>query len=375
MKTHICLVSAQAAPNLLPALDPSLKPQQIVLVVSPAMQRAALSLEAVFKEVGIKTRIHTIADIHQYAQIEEALLTLATEFEGQDTYLNLTGGTKLMALVALAVAQEANWRSFYVDLDTDQVIWLNRDSPPQALGEQLRLRHYLRSYGFDLIEAPVRPQNSAAQSQLTQTLVSQIGSLEGSIAQLNWLSQQAEAHNQLTIQLSTQQQDSRSLEALLREFSHAGILQVSASGDSIKFSDRDSLNYAKGGWLESHVFECITRVSADLRLRDKAANLRVTSQGVENELDIALMAHNRLFVIECKTARMDQAQAPKANDALYKLEGLCKRIGGIGTRGMLASYRALRDSEKRLAAALNIELVCGRELGQLEHHLRRWIGK
>jgi len=375
MKTHICLVSAQAAPNLLPALDPGLKPQQVILLVSPAMQRAAQSLEAVFKETGIKTKIYPVPDVHKYSQIEDALLTLAAELEGQETYLNLTGGTKLMALAAQIVAQEAQWRSFYVDLDTDQVIWLNRDSPPQLLEDQLRLRHYLRSYGFDLKEPPARPQSNAAQQHLTQTLVSLVGNLEKPIAQLNWLAQQAEERNQLTIQLSPEHQGDYQFVTLLKDFAQAGVFQFTANGSGIKFADQESRNYTKGGWLESYVFDCVTRVGTELRIRDKASNLKVISQGVENELDIAIMAHNRLFLIECKTARMDQPQSPKANDALFKLEGLCRRIGGIGTRGMLASYRGLRDSEKKLATALKIELVCGRELGQLDQHLRRWIGK
>jgi len=81
---------------------------------------------------------------------------------------------------------------------------------------------------------------------------------------------------------------------------------------------------------------------------------------------------NRLFVVECKTARMDGGVHPKANDALFKLGEVCRRIGGLGTRGMLASYRPVRDAERRLANALGIELVCGPELDRLRERMVAW---
>lgn len=117
----------------------------------------------------------------------------------------------------------------------------------------------------------------------------------------------------------------------------------------------------------------MTRLTAELGIRDKAANLRVTDQsGVTNELDVPFMVRNRLFVVECKTARMNKPESPKANDTLFKLSEICKRVGGLGTRGMLASYRALNDPEKNLARALGIELVCGAELARLEEKLKTW---
>lgn len=54
---------------------------------------------------------------------------------------------------------------FYVDADSDQVIWLGRDAPaPRALDQQLRLRHYLRSYGFKMLQEPSRTQPRRSNS-------------------------------------------------------------------------------------------------------------------------------------------------------------------------------------------------------------------
>lgn len=372
MTVHVCLVSAQAAPNLLPALDPELKPREVVLLVSQKMRAAADALSKVFKELGIRADLIPLEDEHSSRVIEETLLQIASEREGEEILLNLTGGTKLMALVTQqTVAQEKNWRSFYVDVDTDAIVWLDK-TPGKKLAEQLRLRHYLESYGFELPNSPERPQITHEQRNLMQTLITQIGSLEKPLTQLNWLTQQAEDKKQLKITMDTQQADSRSLEALLRHFADANLLQV--SGNTISYADETARNFVKGGWLELYTYSCVADVTGEAGIRDKAAGLEVISkEGVKNEMDIAMMVRNRLFVIECKTARMDKPEAPKANDTLFKLSEICRRVGGLGAKGMLASYRPVADSERKLARALNIELVCGQDLRNLQDRIRAWI--
>jgi hypothetical protein len=369
---HILLVSDQAAPSLLPALDPALKPAEAVLMVSGKMRARAEALEAVLHEAGVKTTRIALDDEHDFTKLENALLEVAGTREGQAIALNVTGGTKLMALAAQSVAIEAGWAVFYVDVDTDEAIWLGKEPSRQPLTQQLRLRHYLRGYGFTLEEGVDRPQPSQRHNDLLRTLVTQVGSLEKPLSQLNWLGQMAEDKRRLSTALSSDQTDSRGLDALLRIFQDAGVLSV--QGNTLTFTSEADLKFAKGGWLEHHVFRTVSGLSGDLGLRDKAANLVVLDKdGVKNELDVAFMAKNRLFVIECKTARMDKPEAPKANDTLFKLAEICRRVGGLGTRGMLASYRPLGEAEKRLAGALRIELVCGAELVRLDEKIRNWV--
>lgn len=371
--TQVLLVSAQAAPNLLAVLDPVLKPVEAILMVSGKMRARADALEAVLQEAGVKTERVSLKDEHDFSGLEKALLEVAAAREGQSIALNVTGGTKLMALAAQSVAQVAQWSVFYVDVDTDEVIWLGKEPHRHKLSEQLRLRHYLRGYGFELEGDVQRAQPPGRHSGLVQTLVTQAGSFESPLGQINWLAQESEEKKSLQVRLTAQQMDSRGLDTLLRNFAGAGIL--STESDRLTFASEEDRAFAKGGWLEQYVFEKVNAMAGAASIRDKAANLVVIDgEGVKNELDVAFMARNRLFVIECKTARMDKPEAPKANDTLFKLSEICRRVGGLGTRGMLASYRPLRDEEKRLARALGVELVCGAELARLDERLRRWIG-
>ena len=372
--THVMLVSAQAAPNLLPALDPELKPREAILLVTAAMKRRADALESVLREASVRVTRVAIDEEGDVAALEKVLLDVAAERPGDGIALNVTGGTKLMALAAQTIARAADWRIFYVDVDTDEVIWLDESRAPRhKLAASLRLRHYLQGYGFRLEDGIARPQTDRRYDDLLRTLISQVGSLEVPLGQLNYLAQVAEDARRLNVELSLEQQKNRSLEALLRNFSAAGVLDV--SGSTLRFASEDERGFARGGWLEQHVYRTVSDLTGELAVRDKAANLVVTDEdGVRNELDVAFMARNRLFIVECKTARMDDPRRPgKANDTLFKLAGIARRVGGLGTRGLLASYRKLGDAEKDLARALGIEIVAGADLNGLDERLKRWV--
>ena len=249
---------------------------------------------------------------------------------------------------------------------------LGKETQHKKLAAQMRLAHYLKGYGFQLNEGIARPSAERRHNELLQTLIGQIGSLEAPLGQLNFLAQEAEANKRLTINLSAQQQDSRNLVALLRNFELAGVLGV--ENGTIRFTSEQDRSFTNGGWLEHHVYQTISNLHGELGLRDKAANLVVVDQSeVKNELDVAFLARNRLFIVECKTARMDSARASKANDTLFKLSEICRCVGGLGARGMLASYHPLGDSERRLANALGIEVVVSGELTRLAERLKHWV--
>jgi uroporphyrinogen-III synthase len=91
MRTHVCLISAQAAANLLPALDPDLKPERAILVVSNPMQKQAENLAAVLKEAGIKTEFLRLIDEHDFGRIEADILDLASpEFDTSKAHFSPT---------------------------------------------------------------------------------------------------------------------------------------------------------------------------------------------------------------------------------------------------------------------------------------------
>ena len=378
MSIQICLVSEQAAANLLPALDPDLKPQKIFLLVTGKMKSRSEALNKVLREAGVQSETVMLSDEHDYEKLRNEILEIAGCLGGElDVCLNLTGGTKLMALAAQSIGDEAEWRMFYVDADTDELVWLTAPSSRQKLRQQLRLPHYLGGYGFTTGRRSSSPSGGPDSQDLIRTLVTQLGSLTQPLSQLNWIAQRAAEGRRTRETLTDRQRADCGLGSLLRSFEDAGLLSV--QGDQLVFKDEAAIDFVKGGWLEHHVFSMVASLSTELGIRDKAANLEVIDPaGVKNELDVAFLAGNRLHVIECKTARMDQSQGSspkdtKANDTLFKLSEICRRVGGSASRPMLVSYRPLSEAELQLARALHIETICAGEIAGLETRIRAWV--
>lgn len=367
---QIMLVSAQAAPNLMPALDPEWRPERAILIASAKMQSRAEDLAAVLREAGVASEIVALPDEHNFPAIQQVLLDVAAKREGSSVALNLTGGTKFMALAAQSVASEAGWRMFYVDLDLDEIIWFDDGYPHIALRSPLKLRHYLRAYGFSTPQTIDRPQPNQRRLELIQVLITGIDKLQPAIGSMNYHLQKAEDARCLSF---IKPDADPNFDQALRLFIDARILRV--NHEKVEIEGSEALAFAKGGWMEHHVFNTVSTLQGPLAIRDKACNLKVMERQtqVENELDVAFLVQNRPFVIECKTSRVDNPKSTKANDQLFKLSEVCRRVGGLGTRSMFVSYRALKDAETKLARALGIEAVSGVELLRLRERIQNWV--
>jgi hypothetical protein len=373
------LVSAQAAPNLLPTLDADLKPQRVFLVVTDAMVRQSQHLEGVFKESGIICERIPIANEHDFNAMSESLLEAGSRM-GSDSpvALNITGGTKLMALAAQSVAQTAGWEIFYVDVDSDEVVWIPYGQQAKRknhkLSEKLRLRYYLRSYGFDMSDK-VSPASTVRHNEFLRHLLTNYASYERGVGELNRIGQMSEKTNTLTIVMNESEHQSASLKSLCELMQREKFLSI--NGATVKFASEQDREFAKGGWLELHTFNVVTSLVKSLRINDSACNLEVTSKDTQakNEMDIVFLARNRLWVIECKTGRLNVDNAEKANQALFKLAENCRRVGGLGARGLLVTYRSLRPPELDLAKALNITVAQGKSLNTLKDQVSNWVTK
>ena len=146
----------------------------------------------------------------------------------------------------------------------------------------------------------------------------------------------------------------------------------------MRFADENSRSFAKGGWLELHVYRMVADLAPQLGITDYAINTKVLAPNrvTENEIDVAFLHRNRLHVIECKAGNLAAAGSPdnsKGTDALYKLETLGK-LGGLRTREMLIEYRGLLQSEdKARAEQSNIRVISARQLRDLRGELQRWV--
>ena len=74
--THLLLVSSQPTPNLTPALDPAVRPERVILLVSPDMTQRADWLQTVLARRGSRVERWPIDDAWDVEHIQFRVLEL-----------------------------------------------------------------------------------------------------------------------------------------------------------------------------------------------------------------------------------------------------------------------------------------------------------
>jgi hypothetical protein len=386
--THLCLVSAQATPNLLPLIDEVWRPKKVVLACSAQMKHAAQALRAVIqtKASGMVVETLELPNAYDYGALSDAFLSYLAEHESDNIALNVTGGTKLMAVAAQEAFRSAGKPVFYVNVESDQVLVIGQDASgqaPQPLRAKLKVHEMLRAHGYS-VTTQEHPQITRELRDLTARLVDRVSSAGRALGALNALARAARDNN-LRVELN-RDQSSMALGDVVALFADAGLLRQ--QGDTLIFKDEESRFFANGGWLEAHVFEALQSLRAQHDgLTDVAMGVRVAFGGQDarskakdkNEIDVAFLFRNTLHLIECKTANLAQGgkgDDNKATEALYKMESLLK-LGGLRTRGMVVDYRgqlANSEADRQRAKESHIEIVSGAQLKDLKGVIARlWL--
>ncbi len=374
--THVCLVSAQATPNLLPLLDERWRPLKVVLATSEAMKSQSEALAGLLRTKRVKVETLQLRDAYDYNSLCDDFLGFLATSTDESIALNVTGGTKLMAVAAQEVFRADQRAAFYVNIENDEIVFLGggHSTPLQA---KLKIAESLRAHGYTT-QGGEPAQVSAKQRDLTARLVDHVGASGRALGQINSLAQQA--RSSLRCKLTEDQLDSRALAQMLGLFADAGCL-MQAHGD-LTFPDESSRAFVNGGWLELHLLQVLNDLrGAHAGITDIALNLQVIHPDgrTKNELDVAFMYRNTLHIIECKTANLAQpgaTQDDKATEAIYRMESLLK-LGGLRTHGMIVDYRgafAASEANRKRAQLTRLQILSAGELRDAKGQLaRRWL--
>jgi hypothetical protein len=352
-------------------LDPSLRPRQVVMLVSRDMLERSLALEKILTPRGIRVEKVTVADPWDAAGISDLVLEILSRYP-RGIALNVTGGTKLMSIAAYEAFRSDNRPIFYVHPEHDRLLWLSPNLAPVELADRLKLKDYLPAYGADTVEIPDATGVSPAIRQLTQQLINGIDRYAQELGALNYLALKAD-NPQLKVEIEDGPLARPYLWELLDLFAAAGVCRI--DGHSLRFADEKARFIANGGWLESHTYGLCLNLKKPCGIQDVAANITITRQPagrtvVKNEIDIGLIKNNRLHLIECKTKRYKEDNDA---DVLYKLDSLRDLMGGLQGRAMLVSFNNLDKASRARAKELNIQLCCQTDLRNLQNHLQTWL--
>lgn len=379
---HVCVATEQVLANALPL---RLLPwQKLVVVASEHLrnkhQARLLQLlrwaEAEAERQGLVPRdcisVEELnekdmswGDLLGFARRLGAELTLEPGVERID--LNLTGGTKLITQ-ALSKAMGAQAREVYCNTAAEHIEVLDPQGLAPALPlppDLLNLTDYLHAQGYEL-HGTQRADDATWRAGLEQrraltvALVLEHGRLR------------AASHGRLLGQLHRMAADSlpvssapgRSARPFRPEAAGpaprtdawcevvAQLLAlklaelVSWDGPQgrerlvLRWVDEAAARYAAGGYLEEYTALCLLALelphaqwAANVRLRLRDGKL---PEGQDHqELDLAVVWRNRLWVLECKAGQQLHTEGSAAQNTLNKLEAVKAHVGGSMGEGWL----------------------------------------
>ncbi|MBU0500258.1 MAG: DUF1887 family protein [Gammaproteobacteria bacterium] len=358
---HLCLVSDQPVPSLTPLIDPALGVQRAVLVAAPERVEAAEGLARALDHYRIPAEIIRLGDGYDLGSLETAFGALRDRFP-EGLAVNITGGTKLMAIAAWESFNRPQDRIYYVQLRSDSIDWLRPVGlPSHPVGDRLRIEPYLLAQGarYRKEVPPLRTALNQGRQQLAERFL-----------------RNKQFHAKLLsftekIAGSSFTEISRLKDPLALHLTQAGLLS-----HDIEQSRKAMVAFNKGGWLEELIFTYIDRMRTNDPLIHDLVRRLVILRGsqispLENEIDVACLRDNTLFLIECKSGRLFNRD--EQQEILRKLAFLRDRFGGLRSRCMLVSRRGFTEPIRERARELRVDLLVASEPEKLRQGLQQWI--
>lgn len=378
--TQICLVSEQTLPNYLGACLSSPMPNTVHLVVTERMKEKADILEQALKRKGCKVVQHSIPTAG-HNEVFNCLCSIGESIQGP-VAINVTGGTKVMALMAVEWANMSELETFifYVDTQQGQILHLAGDMKSYPLSCNLSIADILFAGSGHTIaskdQALVPKQTFASLKQLIELFIQ----FPRTLKDFNTISGSA------TQDLRAFWVPDPKLQKAMNIAQELGM--VTYTQNNVTFASEEARKWCNGGWLEEYVKGVLAGMRKKKLIDDFAANIELNyrnhikgaqKDAVQNELDAAFSKNNQLYLIECKTSDLtgkEQANInirTKATDAIYKLNTLRRNLGGAFGRGMIATVFEPREEDQERAQELRLRLVSSTRLLGLEKDISQWI--
>lgn len=379
-EVHICLVSDQLLPNIIPILMH--RPIAVHLVASNRMRGKAEALERFLTRRGIPVYHHDAAPDANYPAIsayaEQVALTVS-ETPNIRIVLNATGGNKLMTLGFVPPFRELGADVVYTDTQHLRLEHLDRQQEPEPMPEVLDIPTYLEAQGMTYRSARsddgLQLKLMANRKPLTKYIAQHAADIPNFLSALNGMASQALDRQGKELQTPEQR-----FETMLRSRERKAMQRIASTdlvewdkAECITFKDADSARYLGGMWLEEYIWH----VARDEQPHDVRLGVNGTwdvqgGKAPRNEFDLLVAHHNRLLVVECKTLRLGQYEEKDAQ-ILYKLDSLGDELGGLFGRLLLLSARAVSELVQKRAHRQRIDLLAAHELKNVREYLRGWM--
>lgn len=376
MSTFIGLIDKDPIRLLTPILDKRSPCSHAIFIGDKGEFEIFKRLEAVLKKKSIRSEFFEITEEPSVNSIKKSALLLAKELTNQNksVLFNASCGLRHRLLSMYEIFRQYNWPIFVVEPFSDKLCWMQPEGRQSTfIQNHIKLEDYLSIFGATCER--IKHTLTIGEEKLIEVgnlWAKSATELGPGLATLNYLASRCRKENVLSVNLTPIQQEYIELRTLIDDLCRVDL--ASYHNGILNFHTEDSRRFANGEWLELLVDHNIKYLANQIpTIQDKALNLqvhrKVKGESVKNEIDIATVVNNKLYLIECKTKSMKT----DGDDTLYKLETLKDLLGGFQARAMLISFRPLKYTDISRAQDLGLALIGPKELVNLPLYLKNWF--
>lgn len=239
------------------------------------------------------------------------------DFQDNDYYVNITGGTKIMIVAFLEFFKNLGAKIYYLTGHKCQYLKIFPVIGKREfiLRSRISIEEYLLAYGFSSTPGnTVRPFEQS-QKLLSFFLKNDIEKFQEEISSIR---------------------DRRGKNLILNE--NISIQNFIKKIDFIPTNpeklDKYETRYLSGDWFEEYIYY---KLKEELKLGDSEIGIGyyITKGNTSNEIDVIFIYQNKLYIIECKTSvierrLLDDGKTKKINllsEIIYKSDALRSKFG------------------------------------------------
>lgn len=383
---HINLISEQLIPNMIPTLQDNECIGVILVLGDQRFQKKADLLRTIYKRNNINVIFEVMGDSSARLKNLQGLATqvldyLSNHYAADNIHwvLNATCGTKPMSLTFTNAFNLYNQKAgsqdtqgpkalvLYTDTEHKEIPLLNEDTDfALPFTDVLTLDDSLMANGFEFENAIDADKDFEVveRQDLTLFLLKQFAadSCKFFLGPLQFAASSARQQfpDNAAQQLKMVPKGARA--DLLNRLVKAGLIEWDQQ-KNIHFLTEDACIYLAGGWLEEATYLIAKSVGfkhvalgVSGNWREEVAGFNIASE-VTNELDVLILHHNRLLVVECKALNWAKQDSQKNQGVIHKLENLGRKLGGHFASSLLISAQQLTPTMQQRIDSSNVDYI------------------
>lgn len=252
--------------------------------------------------------------------------------------VNLSGGSKFMALTVRQVFEKYNSEFYYLSRENNVIVHskfdhniYNGDDFFYPVKYRMGIAEYIQTHEMEYkLGAPTK---SEEYSKHLFTLFTEHYLSNRDFRLLDILRENYR-NRRRTVIAQAENPSSKAIEPAYGLQAFLTFIGFPLSQDGVL--SREEVQYLTGGWFEEYVYYFIKR---EVEPNDIALGVDIFRKGVnhKNELDVVFTRGNKLFVIECKTGVQTNRMF---NEIVYKACALKEALLGVACHSYIFSLKA-----------------------------------